>query len=940
VSAGRRSLNVAPLALAVALGACAVAIPLALSAAELNRQQPLPACIATPLAAPAEPNIFSPAQENELGDALAERFEAELDVIEDDALNAGLRRIGERLVRHLPPTELRIRFTLIDIPDANAFVLPGGRIYVTRKLVSFTRSEDELANVLAHELGHLLARQQTIQYTRLFKELAGVTSVTGRDDILAAYDKVMENAGRKPDLFGGERHEAREQMEADRLGLFVAAAAGYDPAAQATLFSRLAETGNVRRGFLSRLFGTATPDVRRLAELTRGIRTLPPGCQAAGAQPEPAAYRAWQVQVASFTGVAKRELLTGVVSRVQLAPFRGEVSRLRFSPDGRYVLAQDAGGVTVLDADPLAVRFHIEAPGARPAQFSQDSAAVLVHDASLRIERWSVADRALADVHDLFRLKPCLDTALSPDGRVLACVDLDSDLTLLDVASAQPIVQQRSFHRTNDRDAYFEILAPPNVRRAGELTMRFSPDSRFFIAAHQAFAGQQVFAYDFAAGAPITLRDRARAVVTGFAFLGADRFIAVDVQRPARSPVVRLPEGDVVAEVALPLGFIEAATDANYVLVRPHQQHALGVFDVEKRALVRTSATSAFDIRDGRYVVERGATDVGVVALDADRLVSQVTLPAVNLSLLRTSTVSPDFGWIALSERTRGVVWNAATGERVTYVRDFDGSFIDEKGTVYADLPAAGTQPRSLMKFEASSRALANAGPIADPFTRQYGQWLMTLRPLPFGRYPPEGMELVLRDVRSSTAAWARRFGKQLPDLVWFDAASDAIVVVWYADWPGGRDRVKQDAALRARVPLRDLEGDYVLEIIDAETGRDRGRVFVETGRRSFALTDAIVTGDRLLLSDTLGRVLHYSVSTGELIGSAFGGEPVVNAAGGMLAVDAGPGRIVFYDLATMKRRDELQFSRRVVHKSFNTDGSQLFVLTSDQVAYVVRSAR
>src|SRR5215475_2220149 len=88
-----------------------------------------------------EPNIFTEEQEVDLGDAIAEQIQRNFRVIDDDDVTDYLRRIGERIVKHLPPTKLRFQFFLVDLSEANAFVLPGGRIYVSRKLVAFTQSE-------------------------------------------------------------------------------------------------------------------------------------------------------------------------------------------------------------------------------------------------------------------------------------------------------------------------------------------------------------------------------------------------------------------------------------------------------------------------------------------------------------------------------------------------------------------------------------------------------------------------------------------------------------------------------------------------------------------------------------------------------------------------------------------------------------------------------
>ena len=69
-------------------------------------------------------------------------------------------------------------------------------------------------------------------------------------------------------------------------------------------------------------------------------------------------------------------------------------------------------------------------------------------------------------------------------------------------------------------------------------------------------------------------------------------------------------------------------------------------------------------------------------------------------------TFRDDFGWVAVSARTRGVLWNAATGDRVAMVRDFDGAYIDDTGSLFADLPRSGQDRRSIMKLDPQTRVL------------------------------------------------------------------------------------------------------------------------------------------------------------------------------------------------------------------------------------------
>src|SRR5947207_3840184 len=131
-----------------------------LPAAQPRAQAPSQRCAPPVVTAAARAgSIFTPRQEMDLGDMIAEQAQRDYRVIEDEEVTGYLRRIGARLVGHLPPTEMRYQFFVVDLPDANAFTMPGGRIYVTRKLIAFVASEDELAGVLAHELGHSASGQ-------------------------------------------------------------------------------------------------------------------------------------------------------------------------------------------------------------------------------------------------------------------------------------------------------------------------------------------------------------------------------------------------------------------------------------------------------------------------------------------------------------------------------------------------------------------------------------------------------------------------------------------------------------------------------------------------------------------------------------------------------------------------------------------------------------
>src|SRR6185503_17265118 len=140
-------------------------------------------------------NIFSERQEMDLGDAVAEHLQRDYKVIEDEEVTARLRQIADRIIKNLPPTELKFQLYLFDINGVNA-----------------------------HELGHIVARHATVDMKILFREILGVTQVTDRRDIFEKYNRLIESMRLKPKVFEKlDNHEEGEQGVADLVGLFAMA---------------------------------------------------------------------------------------------------------------------------------------------------------------------------------------------------------------------------------------------------------------------------------------------------------------------------------------------------------------------------------------------------------------------------------------------------------------------------------------------------------------------------------------------------------------------------------------------------------------------------------------------------------------------------------------------------------------------------------------------
>ena len=239
---------------------------------------------------PKSSNIFSPEQEMVLGDLTYQRLAGDMRFVRDPNLLAYVNQIGERLISHLPPTGLKFQFFIIDIPAANAFDVPGGYIFISRKLIGFANNEDELAGVMAHELGHAVVRHGATDFSELLKKILNVTQLGDRKDIADKYNLLIERSRTKNISKSSEGSE--QQLQADRVGIFALIAAGYDPNAFASFFDRLVETKGKTGNWFSDIFGKPKPEQKRLREMIKLSEELPPACREAH-KARPSALRSW-----------------------------------------------------------------------------------------------------------------------------------------------------------------------------------------------------------------------------------------------------------------------------------------------------------------------------------------------------------------------------------------------------------------------------------------------------------------------------------------------------------------------------------------------------------------------------------------------------------------------------------------------------------------------
>jgi len=187
-------------------------------------------------------------QETEIGKEASKEIAALFGTYRDARVERYVTEVGNRVLAtsHLrrPGADERVRntpvnFGVLDSPIINAMALPGGYIYVTRGMLAHLNEEDQLAMVLAHEIGHVAARHAARQawQQKIGQGLLLGGAVLSQGLGLPAQD--ILNLGSMAAQLVFLRYSREDELEADKLGAEYASAAGYDPREVIAFFQTL-----------------------------------------------------------------------------------------------------------------------------------------------------------------------------------------------------------------------------------------------------------------------------------------------------------------------------------------------------------------------------------------------------------------------------------------------------------------------------------------------------------------------------------------------------------------------------------------------------------------------------------------------------------------------------------------------------------------------------
>jgi predicted Zn-dependent protease len=179
-------------------------------------------------------------EERELGEKVLQEVRKIWPMVQDPTPREYIARIGNRILATMETQPFKYEFYVLNTPEINAFAVPGGKVFFNSGLIQMVESEDEIAGVMAHEIGHVVARhiaRQSEQGLKLGLATLGalLAGILLGPQAAAALGVTAQAASATVML----KYSRENEEESDYLGLRFMERAGYDPRAMVSMMKKL-----------------------------------------------------------------------------------------------------------------------------------------------------------------------------------------------------------------------------------------------------------------------------------------------------------------------------------------------------------------------------------------------------------------------------------------------------------------------------------------------------------------------------------------------------------------------------------------------------------------------------------------------------------------------------------------------------------------------------
>ena len=650
-----------------------------------------------------------------------------------------------------------------------------------------------------------------------------------------------------------------------------------------------------------------------------------------------------------------------VVSRQILTPPLHGTTMLRFSPDGRHLLLQDASGLFVVSREPFRVVFYADAPDAYLARFSNDSQTVSLLTHQLILATWHLPEGNRLSKRELLLPAGCLDAQLAPGAEWLACFTPELTLDLYRTSDLVRVFSQRINHgppenaivpiRLHSESAFaapfgFAVsnsLAPLANRGLFHIPAAFSPDGNFLLLTYDHNSYRIELPSLNKTNLPGSLRKRDANL---FAVQPENRALLGDAKEPSSYSIVSLASGDVLSQMTLPADNFSLATNPRYALGSRPDSNGVSLFDLDHHDSIDVPTNLGADVYGDTLALYTPEGELQFYRLGEPQPFRRGRLPLNGLPRLYAALVDPSLSTLAIAVRGSGAVFDLTNGNRLASLAGFTGTILSSPQTAFLLHSAHRVASASVAPWTAANSASLGAkwtaSKMADLFPGgnsfiEYSFHDESGGNIPVMSFRNEiSFELRGLDPASGRELWKRAYTRDSP-VPYNDPQGGRLVLAWKANSESARNAAKKLSGVRDAYKNQKLKDqDSFFEVLDSLTGTPIGGVLVQFGGGPSSFDSAFSCGDALFLIKDQYRVTVYQLQEGKLLARLRGQHPAASVAGELFTLDEGGGKLGLYDLRTGARIAERRFSDGIAYAHFSSTGDRLFVLTDHQEAIVL----
>ena len=196
--------------------------------------------------------MYSSSEMAKLGGQSFEQIKQQETTVSDQRINRYVGCVADAITTKLDnPEQIRWEVVVFDSEQVNAFALPGGHIGVYTGLLNVAETPDQLAAVIGHEVGHVLANHSNERLSRSQLTGLGMSIANSAFDLAGVDNKElwMQGLGLGAQFGIALPFGRKQESESDRIGLDLMAKAGFDPKASVALWQNMAAAGGNKQPF-------------------------------------------------------------------------------------------------------------------------------------------------------------------------------------------------------------------------------------------------------------------------------------------------------------------------------------------------------------------------------------------------------------------------------------------------------------------------------------------------------------------------------------------------------------------------------------------------------------------------------------------------------------------------------------------------------------------